>query len=95
MTYKKAGLLALLLLSISLVFSPGGLAAPDMPLLLVGLQHLPHLGVKPFVALGQPLLQILVYCGFGNAEMLGRAPNGGAVFDYVHSQLADPFFDSV
>lgn len=43
-------------LHIPLVFSPGGLAAPDMPLLFIGVQHLPNLLVKTFIALGQALL---------------------------------------
>ena len=52
MTYKKKQGTKPCFLLISLVFSPGGLTAPDMPLLFVGVQYLPHLFVKSLVALG-------------------------------------------
>ena len=61
--------------------------APDVPLPLVFVQHLPGLGVQAGIALAQPLGQIFVHRGFGNAEMLGGGADRGAGFDHVHSQF--------
>ena len=66
-----------------------------MPLLLVNIQYLPHLFIKPFVALGQPVLKILMYGGFRDAEMLGSRPDSGTCFDHVHSQFAGAFLDGI
>ena len=85
MIYKKKQGETPAFLCFALVFSPGGLTAPDMPLLFVGVQHLPYLQIKLAVALGQPLLQIFVDGGFGNAEMSGGTSDGGAGFYHVHS----------
>ena len=82
---KKSRVESPAFLHFSLVFSPGGLTAPDMPLLLVCVQHLPYLQIKLPVTLGQPLLYILMYRGFGNAEMPGGTADGGAGFNHVHS----------
>ena len=62
-------------------------SAPDVPLPLVFVQHLPGLGVQAGIALAQSLGQILVDSGFGNAEMLGGGADCGAGFDHVHSQF--------
>lgn len=62
-----------------------------MPLLLVLVQNFPYLQIKPVVILLQPLRKVLVYCGFGNSELLGGSPYSGSGFDHVHSQLAGPF----
>ena len=79
----------------SLVFSPGGHAAPDMPLLFVDIQHLPHLPIKGAVVLGQPLGNVLMYRGFGNSEMLCGGTDCRAGFNHVHSQLAGSVFDGI
>lgn len=36
-----------------------------------------------------------MYGGLGNSEMLGGRPDGGAVFNNVHSQITGPFLDVV
>ena len=66
-----------------------------MPLLFIDVQHLPDLLVKPFVALGQSLLKILMYGGFGYTTMLGRRAHCRTRFDHVHSQFADAFLHSI
>ena len=85
MIYKKKQGETPAFLCFALVFSPGGLTAPDMPLLFVCVQHLPHLQIKSAVALWQPLLQVFVDGGLGNAKMPGGTSDGGAGFDPVHS----------
>lgn len=59
-----------------------------MSLLFILFQHLPHLPVQILIAPGQPLLQVLVYGGFGNAKMKCGDPHGGTGFNDVHSQCA-------
>jgi len=76
-----------------LIFLSGGDAAPYMALGLVLVQDLADLGVQAFIALGQPLGQILMHGGFGNAEMPGGSPDGCAGFNDVHSQLSDTVLD--
>lgn len=55
------------------IFLAGGHAAPDVPLLLVFVQNLPHLGVQGIAAQAQLFRQRLVDGGFGNAEVPGGA----------------------
>ena len=74
----------------ALVLSPGGHAAADVPFLSVQVQNFPHLAIEQGIAVGQTLAQVLVYRGFGNAEMLRRGPHGGPGVDDVHSQLPGP-----
>lgn len=50
--------------SFSSVFSPGGHASPDMPLLLVDLQNLPDLMIQSLIILRQALRKIFVDGGF-------------------------------
>jgi threonine aldolase len=66
-----------------------------MPLLLVDIQHLPYLRIQSLVALGQPLLKILMYGRFGYAKMLGSGPHCRTRFDHVHSQFADAFLHGI
>ena len=61
-----------------------------MPLLFVQIQNLPYLQIQGVVVLFQPVGKILMYRGFGDAEVLGGGSDGGAGFDYVHSQLTGP-----
>ena len=70
-----------------LVFPFGSHSAPDVAFLLVEIQYLPYLKVEDIVILLQPLGKILMYSGFGKAEMAGGAAYRGAGFDHVHSQL--------
>ena len=70
----------------ALILFPGGQTAPDVALALVFVQDQPHLGVQIRMAL-QPLGQILVDGGFGDAELLCRGANSSAGFDEVHSQV--------
>ncbi len=44
------------------------------------------------IAPSQPFRQILMYRGFGNAEVGCRIPYGGSVLDDVRSQIAGSFF---
>ena len=74
----------------ALVFSAGGHAAADVPFLSVQVQNLADLPVEQGIAVGQTLAQVLVYRGFGNAEMLRRGPYGCPGVDDVHSQLPGP-----
>ena len=77
------------------VLFPGGHAAPDVALLFIHIQHLPHLLIEAAVALGQALLKILMYRGFGYAKVCRCGADGCAGFDHVHSQLADALLDGV
>ncbi len=72
------------------VFSFCCQTAPDMPLLFVQIQYLTHLQIQSVVILLQPVGKILMYRGFGNAEMPGGCPDGGTGFDHVHSHFAGP-----
>ena len=74
----------------ALVFSSGGHAAPDVPLLAVPVQKGPDLAVERGIAQGKPLAQILVHRGFGDLEVFRRGPHGGPGIDHVHSQLPGP-----
>jgi hypothetical protein len=64
-----------------------------MALGIILVQAKPDLGVQTFIALGQPLGQILMHSGLGNAEMPGGGPDGCAGFNDVHSQLTDTVLD--
>ena len=74
----------------ALVFFPGGQSAANVPLLAVVVQKCADLAVKGRIAQGKPLTQVLVDCGFGNAEVLCRGPYGGPGIDHVHSQRPGP-----
>ena len=80
------------------VLFPGGDAAADVSLGLVHLQDFLHLLVQHPIELGQPLGDVLVHCGFADAEFLcGGADRGPVLYD-VKGQLTGPFlhvpFDS-
>ena len=77
------------------VLFTGSHTAADMPLLLIHIQYLPHLLIEHTVLLRQALLKILVYGGFGYAEMLGRRAHSGAGLNHVHSQLSGAFLNGV
>ena len=94
MTFEKADPLGPLCL-FALVFPTGGQAAPDVPLLPVPVQKGPNLTVEQGIALGKPLTQVLVDCGFGDSEVLRRGPYGGPGIDHVHSQRPGPVFHVV
>ena len=79
----------------SLVFLPGSQTAADMPLLLIQVQNLPHLGIKRGVILWEPLLKVFVDGGFRYPEMLCRGSHRCAVFNDVHSQFAGSALDGV
>jgi hypothetical protein len=64
-------------------------------LLLIYIQHLPYLLVKAEIILGQALLKILMYRGFGYAEVGCGGTDGGTGLDHVHSQLAYTLLDGV
>ena len=74
----------------ALVFTACGEAAADMPLRLVEIQQHTHLAVKPEVHTRQPLGEILVYCGFADAEFFGGSAHGAPVFDDIHGQVTGP-----
>ena len=61
-----------------------------MTLLAVAVQENTDLAVEQGIAQGKPLAQILVYRGFGNAEVLRCGPHRGPGIDHVHSQLPGP-----
>ena len=73
---------------LSLVLFSGGKAPTDVPLGLIGVQNDLDLFVQGLIVLGQALGQVLVNRGLGNPKFLRRCPDGGPVFDHVHSQLA-------
>ena len=77
------------------VLFPGGHAAPDVALLFIHIQHLSHLLIEAAIALGQALLKILMYRGFGYAEVGCGGTDGGTGLDHVHSQLAYTLLDGV
>jgi hypothetical protein len=70
------------------VFLPGGQATPDVTFPFILIQHLPDLAVQSRAAPGQAGLQILMYRGFGDSEVLRRRADGGSGFNHVHSQFA-------
>ena len=57
-----------------------------MPLLLVRLNDLPHLLIKPGVKLRQTHGDILMDRGFGNAEHCGRAADSRAVLGNIAAE---------
>ena len=79
----------------TLVLLPGGQAAPDMSLGLVGFQNLPHLRKQGGIILGQALDDVFVNGGFGDPKVPGSGPDCGAGFNDVHSQFAGSFLDGV
>lgn len=76
--------------SVSLVFFPGGDAAPDVPLGLVLFQYRLSLKVEGPVKGGQPFAQVLVDGGLGNAEFCGRSADGGPILYDVLGELNSP-----
>ena len=70
------------------VLFPGGDAAADVSLGLVHLQDFLHLLVQHPIELGQPFGDVLVHCGFADAEFLCGGADRGPVFDDVLSQPA-------
>ena len=79
----------------SLVFFTGGHATADVALGLVFFQNLLGLQVQLPVELRQPLGDILMHCGFTDAELMGRLPHGGFVFYDVQGEVACPLFQIV
>ena len=86
---------AFTLLWAAFVFFPGGHTAANMPLLFIDIQHLPHLTVKQPVTLGQTLLEIFMYGGFGDTEVLCCGAYRSSGFNHVHSKLTDAIFDGI
>lgn len=80
---------------LSLVLFSGGKAPTDVPLGLIGVQNDLDLFVQGLIVLGQALGQVLVNRGLGNPKFLRRCPDGGPVFDHVHSQLAGSLSDVI
>jgi hypothetical protein len=80
-------------LFLSPVFFPGGQTTAEVSLLFVDIQYQPYLVVQLGVDLGQPLLQILMYGGFGQPKMLGCAADGAAGFDHVQGKVAGSLLD--
>ena len=74
----------------SFILPSGSQAAADMAFLFIHIQNFPDLQIQGVIVLFQPLGNILMYRGFGNAEVLGGRPDRGTGFDYVHSQLTGP-----
>jgi hypothetical protein len=66
-----------------------------MPLLLIAIQNLPNLPVQMLIAPGQPLGQVFMNGGFGDAKVLGGRAYRGTRFNHVHSQCAGSFFDGI
>ena len=79
----------------SFVFLPGGHSAPDMPLLFIQVQYLPHLSIKSGIILRKTLLQVLMDGGFGDAKVFCGSADSCAVFDDVHSQFAGSLLDGI
>ena len=75
------------------IFIPCGKATPNMPLSFVDLQDFMYLQIERMIILYKPLGQVLVYCGFADAELLRRSANRGAVFDDVCGQIAGALFN--
>ena len=76
------------------VLFPGGDAAADVSLGLVHLQDFLHLLVQHPIELGQPFGDVLVHCGFADAEFLCGGADRGPVFDDVLSQPEGDYFFS-
>ena len=74
------------------VLFPGGDAAADVSLGLVHLQDFLHLLVQHPIELGQPFGDVLVHCGFADAEFLCGGADRGPVFYEVKGQLPGPLF---
>ena len=72
------------------VLFPGGDAAADVSLGLVHLQDFLHLLVQHPIELGQPFGDVLVHCGFADAEFLCGGADRGPVFDDVLSEPLGP-----
>ena len=79
----------------ALILSPGGHAAADMAFLLVFVQNLPDLLIQGRIMVLQPLGQVLMYGGLGNAELLRCGTNSGTGFDHVHSQVTGAPFNVI
>ena len=79
-------------LSHTFVLFSGRHAPANVALGLVLVQYCFDLQVQRTVKGGQPVAQILVYCGFRDSEFPGGGPDGGFVFDNVKGQVAGPLF---
>ena len=64
-----------------------------MTLRFVLLQHLLHLTVEGSIAEAKALGNILMYCGFTDAEFFGGGAAGGPVLDDVRGQFTGPLLD--
>ncbi len=64
-----------------------------MPLGLVQIQQLPHLGIQPRIDAAQPLGQILVHGAFGDAEACGGGADGGFVLKNIRCQITGALFE--
>ena len=85
----------LLKLSAAFVFVAGSHAAADMPLGLVGVEHLLYLHIQAVIAPPQPFRQVFVNGGLADSELPGSGADGGVVFDDVHGQITGPFLHAV
>ena len=79
------------IVSISLVFSPGGHASTNMALLFIQLQNLPDLCVQRRIVGCKPLGNVFMYRRFGDVVMFCGRTDGCSGFNDVHSQFAGSF----
>lgn len=77
----------------ALVFAPCGKAAANMPLGLVQVQKGAYLPVQGGIYPRQTLGQVLMYGGFGDAELLCGGTDGGLIIYDVRGKVADPFLN--
>ena len=72
-----------------------GHPAADVALPFVFVQNFPNLKVQRIIVLLQPLGQVFMHRGFGNAEVPGGGPDGGTGFDHVHSRFTGSLLNGV
>lgn len=85
--------MAELICHVTLIFSPCCHTAAYVALGLVDVKKLTHLRIKRGIYGAESFRKVLVYCAFGNAELLCRGTYRTAVFDDIHSNVAGAFFD--
>ena len=75
------------------ILFPGGHPAADVALLLVFIQHGSGRPIQCGVQPPEPKGNVLVYGGFGDAEMPRGGADGGTRFNDVHSQFTGSLFN--
>ena len=75
------------------VFALRGDSAANVPLRLVFLKDLLNLKIQRSVVKGQTLPDILMYRGFGHAELFCGLAHGGSVFYDIGRKLAGALLD--